>query len=306
MGKAFGENTIKMVYSQITSNKRKSILLFCLFFIFIMVIATIFSKLAGIGTYFGAFLGFIFSLISALYSYYLGDKVVLKISKAREISKKESPILFNIIESLTLGTGLPMPRIYIMEDNSINAFATGRDPEHASIAVTTGALNRLNKEELEGVLAHEVSHIKNFDIRIMVLTSVLVGTIVMLSDLFLRGFLFTKSDRDEKGNINIIIIIIGFTLALLSPVFANLIKLAISRRREYLADMSGALLTKNPGGLANALKKISGDNNTLRTANHATAPLFISNPFKNKKSWFESLLSTHPPLKDRIKKLEQL
>ncbi len=293
-----------MVYSQINANKRKSILLFGLFFIVIMILGYIFGYVSQFGAVFGLVFGFLFSLISALISYYFGDKIVLSTSGAKEINKNQYPVLFDIVENLSLGTGIPMPKIYVIHDNSINAFATGRDPNHASVAVTTGSLTKLNKEELEGVLAHEISHITNFDIRLMVLVSVMVGTIVMLSDFFLRSFMFR--DSEDRGKSNVIMIVIGIVLAILSPIFAELIKLAVSRSREYLADSSGALLTKNPKGLANALKKIANDHNVLRTANHATAHLFISNPFKNKKSWFNSLFSTHPDVNDRIKKLEDL
>ncbi len=295
-----------MVYNQIAVNKRNSILLFIGFFILLAVLGYVLGYIFQIGVYTGVVLGLIFSIISALFSYYLGDKMVLNISGAREIKKSDSPLLFNIVESLSLGSGLPMPRLHIINDNSINAFATGRDPKHANVAVTTGSLSKLNKEELEGVLAHEISHIKNFDIRFMVLVSVMVGTIVMLSDFFLRSFLFSGSSDRENRNINIILLAVGFVLAILSPLIAEIIKLAISRKREYLADVSGSLLTKNPKGLANALRKIAGDNNVLRTANHATAHLFISNPFKNKRSWLNNLFSTHPPVEERIKKLEEL
>src|SRR3989344_612646 len=291
-----------MVYTQIQVNKRNSILLFLGFFIIILILGTILDYIFNLG-YFGIFIGFIFSIFSDLFSYYYGDKIVLRLSGARLVTQKEYPVLFNLVEGLSLGTGIPMPKIHVIEDNAINAFATGRDPEHASIAVTKGSLLKLNKEELEGVLAHELSHIKNYDIRFMVLVSVMVGTIVMLSDLFLRGFMFRGSDRDGK-NPNVILLVLGIIFLILSPIFAKLIQLAISRKREYLADASGALLTKNPHGLANALKKIGNDHNILRTANNATAHLYISNPFKNKKQFFGNLFSSHPPLELRIKELE--
>ena len=293
-----------MVYTQIQSNKRKSVILFLVFFIIIFILGAILDYIFNLG-YFGIFVGVIFSIFSALFSYFYGDKVVLRLSGARPVSKSEYPVLFNLVESLSLGTGIPMPKVHVIEDNAINAFATGRDPEHASIAVTNGSLNKLNKEELEGVLAHEISHIKNFDIRFMVLVSVMVGTIIMLSDLFLRGFMFRGSDKEDR-NPNIILLVLGIIFIILSPIFAQLIQLSISRKREYLADASGALLTKNPSGLANALKKIGNDINILKTANNATAHLFISNPFKNKKRFFSNLLSTHPPLELRIKELEKM
>ncbi len=289
-----------MVYNQISSNKRNSIILFLLFFVVLALLGYVFGLIFQVGAYTGVAFGLIFSLTSAMFSYFLGDKAVLKLSGAQEIKKEQNPKLYNLVEGLSIGTGIPMPRLYFIDDNSINAFATGRNPKHASIAVTKGALLRLNKEELEGVLAHELSHVKNLDIRFMVLVAVLVGTIVMLSDFFLRTFMFTSSD--DRKNTNFILLIVGFALALLSPIFTEIIKLAISRRREYLADASGALLTKNPRGLANALRKIGEDHSQLKTANHATAHLFISNPFK-RKNWL-NLFSTHPPLEDRIRKLE--
>ena len=294
-----------MVYNQITINKRNSVLLFLLFFIILTSLGYIFGYIFEFG-YTGVVFGFIFALVSALISYYYGDKLVLNISRAREVKKKEYPFLVNTIEGLSLGYGIPMPRVYVMPGNQINAFATGRDPKNASISVTEGALDKLNKEELEGVLSHEISHLKNLDIRLMVLTAIMVGTIVMISDFFLRSVFFTRQDDRGKGNIQIILFIIGIFLAILSPIFAQLIKLAISRKREYLADSSGALLTKNPKGLANALRKIMNDKDILRTANHATAHLFISNPFKSKKDLFTNLFSTHPPLNERIKKLEDM
>ncbi|MEK6937182.1 MAG: M48 family metallopeptidase, partial [Nanoarchaeota archaeon] len=242
------------VYQQISINKRNSVILFLFFFVILISLGYIFGEVLQLGAYFGIFIALFFSVFSALFSYFLGDKMVLKVSGAQKITKEQNQVLYNLVESLSLGSGIPMPKLYIMNDLSINAFATGRNPKNASIAVTKGCLMKLNKEELEGVLAHEISHIKNYDIRFMVLVAVLVGTIVILSDFFLRTFMFTSSD-DKKGA-NLILIIIGFTLAVLSPIFTELIKLAISRKREYLADASGALPTKNPGGLANALRKI--------------------------------------------------
>ena len=292
-----------MVYNQIAVNKRNSIMLFLSFFIVIILLGYVFGEILKFGAYFGIVLGFLFSLISVLSSYFLGDKIVLRVSGAKEIEKKQNPSLFNIVEGLSLGSGIPMPKLYLIDDMAINAFATGRDPKHASVAVTKGALMKLEKDELEGVLAHELSHVKNLDIRFMVLVAVMVGTIVMLSDFFLRSFMFSSSDN-RKG-VNWVILVIGFALAILSPIFTEIIKLAISRKREYLADASGALLTKNPIGLANALRKIGNDKTILHTANHATSHLFISNPFK-KKNFFNNIFSTHPPLEQRILKLEQM
>ncbi|MBI2671898.1 M48 family metallopeptidase [Candidatus Woesearchaeota archaeon] len=291
--------------NQITSNKIKSVLLFLIFFVIITILGYIFGLVFNFG-YSGVVFGFIFSLLSALFSYYYGDKLVLRISGAREVTKNEYLSLFETIEKLRKEAKLPMPKIHVMPGNQINAFATGRNPQNASISVTEGALMKLNKEELEGVLAHEISHIKNFDIRLMVLTAVMVGTIVMLSHFFIRSFLFSGNRDRNNSSGQLIVLAIGFVLAILSPIFAQLIKLAISRRREYLADSSGVLLSKNPIGLANALKKISQDKDELKTANGAIAHLFISNPFKGKKNLLFSLFSTHPSLESRISKLEEL
>ena len=293
-----------MIDKQATINKTKSVLLFSMFFVVIIVLGYVLGSIFQFGVYFGVFFGFVFSLLSALFSYYYGDKLVLKISKAREVTRNEYPYLFETIEKLRKEAKIPMPKIHVMPGDQINAFATGRNPKNASISVTEGAMMKLNKEELEGVLAHELSHIKNFDIRFMVLTAVMVGTIVMLSHFFIRSFIFSGMNNRDRGNANALVLAIGFILAILSPIFANLIKLAISRRREYLADNSGVLLSKNPRGLANALRKIANDKNELKTANGATAHLFISNPFK-KKNFFLGLVSTHPPLESRISKLEE-
>jgi len=292
-----------MVYSQISVNKRNSVLLFLSFFVVLAVLGYVFGAVLQIGAYAGLLIALVFSTFSAFFSYFFGDKMVLRVSSAQKITKEQNPMLYNLVEGLSIGAGIPMPKLYLMNDSSINAFATGRNPKNASIAVTKGTLMKLNKEELEGVLAHELSHVKNLDIRFMVLVAVMVGTIVILSDFFLRSFMFTNSG-DRGKNTHIILIVIGFVLAILSPVFTEIIKLAISRKREYLADASGALLTKNPGGLANALRKIGNDHNQLKTATHATAHLFISNPFK-KRNWL-SLFDTHPSLDSRVKKLESM
>lgn len=294
-----------MIYEQIAANKRKTYLLFFVFFILIMVIGIAFDFVFGLG-YLGIIFAFLFTIIWTLISYYSGDKIVLKMSRAKLATKDEDPYLVNTVEGLAIAAGIPKPAIYVMEDKAINAFATGRDPEHASIAVTRGAIDKLNRQELEGVVAHEMSHIKNFDIRTMLLAAVLVGIIAILSEFMLRSFLWGRGSRKrEGGSIQIVLILVGFALAILAPLIANLIKMSISRKREYLADASAAMLTRYPKGLANALKKISHDHEQLKGATNATAHLYISSPFK-KKGFLVKLFSTHPPINERIKALNAM
>lgn len=234
--------------------------------------------------------------------YFRGDKVALATAGAKEIKKQDNPQLFRMVENLAITAGIQTPKIYVMDDPSPNAFAAGRDPEHASIAVTTGLLKVMTEQELEGVLAHEISHVKNYDIRVMTIVVVLVGVVLLLSDILMRTFIFGGRGRDNKAALPLIII--GLVLAILSPLFAQMIKLAVSRSREYLADASAGLLTRYPEGLASALQKIATQDQPLKKANHATAHMFLANPFDphvTKK--FESLFSTHPPIEDRIKKL---
>ena len=295
-----------MIYEEIASNKRKTYLLFFLFFVLIMIIGLVFDLVFNL-SYFGVILAFIITLIWILISYYKGDQIILKLSRAKPATKKDNAYLVNTVEGLAIAAGLPKPKVYIIDDMAINAFATGRDPKHASITVTKGAVEKLNRQELEGVVAHEMSHIKNYDIRTMLLAAVMVGIIALLSDFMIRSFFWGRGSRDERegGSIQLIAIVIGLVMAILTPLIANLIKLAISRKREYLADASGALLTRYPKGLADALRKIAKDQEQLKVATNATAHLYISNPFK-KKGFFVNLFSTHPPVEDRIKALEAM
>ncbi|MBT5807987.1 M48 family metallopeptidase, partial [Candidatus Uhrbacteria bacterium] len=224
---------------------------------------------------------------------------------AKEVQKKDAPQLYRLVENLAITAGIPTPKVYVIKDPSPNAFATGRDPEHASVAVTTGLLQTMTKQELEGILAHEISHIKNYDIRIMTVVIVLVGIVLLLSDILMRTFIFGGRDNDNRANIALMVI--GIVLAIFSPIFAQLIKLAVSRSREYLADASGSLLTRQPEHLASALEKIAKQDKPLKRANHATAHLFIANPFDphvTKK--FESMFSTHPPIEQRIQQLRSM
>jgi heat shock protein HtpX len=244
-------------------------------------------------------------------SYYYSDKIVLATSGASEIKKSDNPELFHTVENLCIGDGLPMPKIYIINDPSPNAFATGRDPKHAIVCVTSGILAILDKSELEGVIAHELSHVKNFDIRLMGIVAVLVGFIAIAANLFMNQLWwggFGRSRDDRNNGAQSIFLIIGIILAILSPIAATLIQLAVSRKREFLADASGVLLTRYPEGLASALEKLAKDPHTLKSASNATAHLFIVNPFKGKetKQWFTSLFDTHPPIEERIKVLHSM
>jgi len=241
-----------------------------------------------------------------LLSYYKGDKVALSSTNAKLIQKKDNPYVYRMVENLCITAGIPTPKVHIIESNALNAFATGRDPKHASIAITTGLIEKLENEELEGVIAHELSHIKNYDIRLMTIVVVLVGTISLLSHWFFRARMFggKKSSGSGGGRLGGIIMVVGLVLLILSPIIAELIKLAVSRKREFLADASGSLITRYPEGLASALEKIHHSKASLLGASPATAHLFISNPMKSKS--FSKLFSTHPPIRERIIKLRNL
>lgn len=290
------------MYNQITSNKRKTFLLISIFIGIILGLGYILGQISGYGQQ-GVVIAVGISLLMTLISYYSGDKLALAISGAKPIQKSDNPYLWRMVENLAITSGIPMPKLHIISDSAINAFATGRDPVHASIAVTTGALEKLENEELEGVIAHELSHVKNYDIRVMTIVIVLVGTIALISDWMFRAhFLSGRGDRDRGAHP--IFLVIGLVLAILTPIFAQLIQLAVSRRREFLADASGALLTRFPEGLARALQKIASDKMPMTRANNATAHLFISNPFG--ASRLRTMFSTHPPLEERIKILRNM
>lgn len=296
------------VYSEISSNKLKTWLIMIFFVVFITTAIYVFSQAFGYGL---SMVGFalILSGLMSIGSYYYSDKMVLAMSGAFEISKKDNKELYNTVENLTIAAGVPLPKIYIINDNSPNAFATGRNPEKAVVAVTTGLLNTLTKSELEGVISHELSHVKNFDTRLMAIVAILVGFIALISDFFMRSLWFGGgSDNDNRNSSQGVFILIGIIFAILSPIAAVLIQLAVSRKREFLADASGALLTRYPEGLASALEKISQYPRPMKNANNATAHLFISNPFKDKegKNPFVSLFNTHPPIQERIKILREM
>ncbi len=255
------------------------------------------------------FFAVIFSTVSALISYFFSDKIALSMSGAKEINLQSNPELYRIVENLSIAAGLPIPKIFIIEDTALNAFATGRNPNNAVVAVTRGLLERLDKTELEGVLAHELSHVGNYDIRFMTLVVVLVGIVTLLADWMLRMSFF-GGKRDNNNGGSPIFLLIGVGLAILSPIIAMLIQLAVSRKREFLADATGALITRYPEGLASALEKIAADHEPLEVANKATAHLYISNPLKDHEkdgqSWFANLFNTHPPIEERIKRLREM
>lgn len=302
-------------YTGIESNRFKTWLIMLLFAIFLTGVIFVFASAWGYD--FPSALSFsgialIIAGIMNYVTYYNSDKMVMAISGAKQIKKSDNPTLFRTVENLTIASGLPMPKIYIINDTAPNAFATGRDPQHAAIAFTSGILSKLNKLELEGVAAHELSHVGNYDTRLMTVVSILVGTLALAADFFLRMTFWGRGGRDNDrggGQAQAIFMILGLVLAILAPIAATLIQLAISRKREYLADASGALLTRNPEELATALIKISKDPEPLEAANKATAHLYICNPFKKTHkgvSLFANLFNTHPPIAERVKALRAM
>jgi heat shock protein HtpX len=302
------------LYEQIARNKRRTV--------FLVLGALIFA--GGLGYLFGLLLnigvaGLVIALLIAggmsLYSYFYGDRLVLLAARARKVTHEEEPRLHNIAEGLAIAAGLPEPELYVVPERSPNAFATGRDPEHSSIAVTQGLLDMMNRVELEGVMAHEMSHVRDRDILLGTVVATLVGAVVIIAEFMLRWFWWGggriggQRDREGGGEGFLIIAGLGLLLAILAPFFAQIIKLAVSRRREYLADAEGAMLTRYPPGLASALKKIAADTTPMLVANNGTAHLWISQPSRTpgeENHWFENLFSTHPPIQDRIRILEEM
>ncbi|MEK7631182.1 MAG: M48 family metallopeptidase [Patescibacteria group bacterium] len=284
------------------SNIRKTWLLMTVFFALVMSIGWIFSQAYGnLGILLFAV---ILSTTMSVASYWWSDKLVIATTGAKELKDAEAPDLHNIIENLAITAGLPKPRIYLVQTAQPNAFATGRNPQHAMIAVTTGLLERMNRTELEGVLAHEMSHIGNRDMLVSTVAVVLVGVIQLMADMFIRRMWWSGSDRERGGQAQIVFIIIGIALSLLAPLLATLMQLAVSRRREYLADASGALLTRYPEGLASALEKLAQDHTPMAQANHATAHLWLDDPYQGKEkkvSWLTKMFMTHPPIEDRVR-----
>ncbi|MGV8087375.1 MAG: M48 family metallopeptidase [Candidatus Woesearchaeota archaeon] len=294
-------------FDEAAVNKFKSYLLLFCFSLIIILLGYVFGRVYGGGNV-GIIvlfmsLAFIIAIIMGLVSYFYGDKTALSVSSAYPANRKDHAHYINSVEGLAIAAQIPVPKIYVLPDQAINAFATGRNPKNASIAVTEGALKKLNRVELEGVIAHEMSHIKNYDMRLMTMTIILVGLIALLSDFFLRSLIFGGGDNDNRGN-NVIFIVVGLVLAILAPIIAQLIQLAISRKREYAADATGATLSRHPDGLASALKKIKKDGIETKHANKATAHMYFAHPLK--KGFWNNLFSTHPPLDERIRRLETM
>lgn len=293
------------LYTRQDANKRKTILLMTIFLVFVIALGY------GASWYFNnpliVYISVGFALIMNIGSYWYSDKLVVRMTGAQPVSREEMPQLYTIVENLAITAGLPMPKVYVMHDPAPNAFATGRDPDHAVVAVTTGLLERLDRSELEGVVAHEMAHIGNRDMLVMTVAVVLAGFIAILSDLFLRFMFFGGGDSRDRSPV---FLILGFVGIILAPIAAQLLQAAVSQRREYLADATGALLTRYPEGLASALEKISGYHAPMRRTSHATAHLFISDPYgsNKKRSFGEKLMglfATHPPVEERIRRLRE-
>jgi len=292
------------LYTHAESNTRKTWLLMTGFLIFIIALGWLFSFLLDSSII--LIIAIVLSIVMSFGSYWYSDKIVLRMSRAKPIEKKDNPELYRLVENLSITAGLPLPKIFIINESQPNAFATGRDAKHAVVAVTKGLLEKLERAELEGVIAHELSHIGNKDMLLQTVIVVLVGVVAMLSNMFLRiSFWGGMGHRDSRDSSGLILLALGIIAAILAPIAASLIRLSISRKREFLADASGSLLTRYPEGLARALEKISADQNPMRVANNSTAHLFISSPFKGKQSqsWFTKLFMTHPPVEQRIKAL---
>lgn len=292
------------MYHQIDANKTKTALLISLFLLVIIGLGWLLSYVYNSPAILIA--AVIFSLTQALISYYYSDRIALASSSAEPVTKSQEPELVRTVENLAITAGVPAPKVYVLPSNAINAFATGRDPDHASIAVTRGALDKLNRTELEGVLAHEMSHVTNYDIRLATIVVVLVGIVALASDWFLRSLWWGGGRRGRDNDGGNALVLVGIVLAILAPLSATLIQLAVSRKREFLADASGALLTRYPEGLADALEKIKGDQAPLEIANKATAHLYFSDPFKKIGEQVGGLLSTHPPIDERISALRAM
>ena len=293
------------LYTQAESNIRKTWLYLTGFFILVIGLSWLISYLLNTQLIF--WMALVLAIVMNFFAYWHSDKIVLAMTRAKEIKKEDNPELYRLVENLCITAGLPMPKIYIIDEAQSNAFATGRNPENSVVAVTRGLLEKLERTELEGVLAHELAHIGNRDTLLATLVVVLVGVVVYITDFFFRLTFWGRiDDREKRENQSyLILFFLALVLSILAPFFANLIKLAISRKREFLADATGALLTRYPEGLARALEKISQDPQPLKVANNATAHLYIVSPFrgKEKTSWFHRLFMTHPPVEERIKAL---
>lgn len=291
-----------MMFESVRQNKVKTSFIVVLFFILIGLFVYFLTYIFGEDSNLAFIVATVVASITSIISYYASDKIVIKANHAREATREEYLELNEILEALCLGAGLPKPKLYVMDTDSPNAFATGRNPNHAVVCVTTGLLKKLDKYELEGVIAHELSHIKNYDILLSTVATVMVGGISIIADNISRGFFTRNSDDDNKGSA--IVMIIGLVFIILAPIFSKLLQLALSRNREYLADSSAVSITRNKDGLINALKKISSDPTVVTNASKTTASMYITDPFK--KETRDSLFSTHPSTANRIKRLENI
>lgn len=287
------------MYSEISSNKRKTWLIIALFVLIVGALGWIISNIYGHPMF--LYLAFVISGVYALIQYFAAAKLATAMNGAHEVTQKEEPRLYRIVENLAITTGMPMPKVYVIEDPAPNAFATGRDPKHAVVAASRGLLDIMSDTELEAVMAHEMGHVKNYDIRVMMIVFGLVSAIGFIADMILHMFWFSNSDN---RNPNPVMIIIGLAAAILAPIVAMLVQMAVSRRREYLADSTGALITRYPEGLASALEKIRDHGSAMKRQNTATAHLFFANPLKGKA--LAKLFSTHPPVEDRIARLREM
>ena len=306
---------IETFHTLIARNKRNSFAIIAVFLLFFVAIGMLIGWVWG-GTWpFSVAVACVAAIIAfllTLMSYYSGSSAILSISKAKQLQKSDDPQLFNVVEELTIAGGVPMPKIYVIDDTAPNAFATGRNPQHAVVAITTGLRQKLNRDELQGVMAHEISHVRNYDILFAMLMAVMVGVLVMLCDVFLRSLWFgggrrrRRSSREGGNPLEIILVIVAIVLAIVAPILARIIQMTMSRQREYLADASAIELTRNPEGLASALSRITNDPEVLEVANRATAHLYIAHPIKKSEKRASSIFDTHPPIKDRIGRLLSL
>lgn len=320
----------KTFQEMIAENKRMSVALVAVFVLLVAALALILAtavlilaepeRSAAIQLRRGLIVGGIAALVSlgiSALSYFSGDQLILGVHGAREIEKKDDPRLFNVVEEMAIAAGLPMPRVYLIDDPSPNAFATGRDPKHASVAITTGLRDKLTREELQGVMAHEMAHVRNYDIRLMLLLAVLIGTVTMLSDFFWSVLRFSPRGRSRQSSsdgkkgggeqiVMLVVLVLAIAFAALAPLLAAMLQFAVSRQREYLADATAVELTRNPVGLARALEKLSADPTPLRNANRGSAHLFIVNPIKKFADLGATIFASHPPIQDRIRRLYSL
>ena len=297
------------IYQHIDKNKRETVAVVALFVVIVTFLSWFMGEIYAEGFGYSIVgIALISSGVTGLVSYYNSDKIVLMISNAYKVTEEDNRDLHNLVENVCIAAGLPKPRIFMIDDTAMNAFATGRDPDHAVLCFTTGIVNGLEKRELEGVVAHELAHVGNYDIRLMSIVSILVGTVTLMSDWITRGAMYGGSRRSRSSDrVGGIVMLVGIALIILSPIIATLIKLAISRNREYLADSTAALITRYPRGLASALRKLSFDREILEAANGATAHMYISNPLRSEFSGFvANLFNTHPPIEERIRRLESM